>query len=273
VLGLAKVHFVDEKNKVDTWTDISVIAPIDDTGLSVDWSHGKAVTDVKDQLDKTSIPGSSFEELPEGLVKAKNYPVFEKSFSSSLYQNQVLNIFKCDELKLTSTPGETESSFRMRIAQALNEKRSEAAQKLQSKYADKEAKLVEKIKQCQGKLAEQKSKAGWKTAENIISVGSTLLGALFGRGITKGTISQTASSIKRAGRTGKESEAASQAQQECQNYQQQLDDLHAQMDNETRQLSSSLDPNTTPLDKIQVHPRKSDISVDKVVLIWWPGSF
>jgi len=42
------------------------------------------------------------------------------------------------------------------------------------------------------------------------------------------------------------------------------------MDNEAKQLSLSLDPNTTPLETLQVHPRKSDISIDKVAIIWWP---
>ena len=87
--------------------------------------------------------------------------------------------------------------------------------------------------------------------------------------MTKGTISQTGTSLRRASQISKDSQNATQAQEEVNAYQQQLQDLEAQMNNEISSLISNGDAGNIKVETTSVHPRKSDISVEKVALVWW----
>ena len=91
-----------------------------------------------------------------------------------------------------------------------------------------------------------------------------------GRGVTKGTISQTGTSIRRASRIGRESQTSSQAEEESEMYQKELNDLQAHLQQDIAQVTASYDPQTVKLETVKVRPRKSDITVEKIALIWWP---
>lgn len=265
VAGFAKLHFVDAKNNIDTWQDLCILSPVDDDGKNVRWEEGKNISDLKNQLEKTPLPNSSFENVPSGLLQEKNYAAFAKSLLASLYQNQTLTIFRAPDLGLTSRAGEAEGDFRASIDLASREKRDELIKKLRDKYADKISQLSEKLRRAQEKASQKQQQAGMQKAETMISVGTTLLGALFGKGLTKGTISQVGTSMRRAGKIEKGSQAATDAEVDVSTYQQQLDDL---LSEQQSQIAALTDINNVKIETITVRPRKSDISVEKVALIW-----
>lgn len=268
VLGIAKLHYIDSKSNVDLWQDICMVSQPDDDGKNVHWDEGKNLPEIKTHLEKDPVPNSTFEELPAGLMLEKNYAAFEKAFAATLYQSQELKIFRLPGLNLVSEAGESEGDFRSRINLKLREKRDEMVQKLRDNYAGRIATIKDKIRREQEKLAQKQHEAGLKTVETIISAGATLLGALFGGKVTKGTISQAGTSIRKAGRITKETQDASQAEDNLKVYQQQLEDLEAQLNKEITEMQASLDANTMNLETVSVKPRKSDISVEKVALVW-----
>lgn len=268
VVGLAKLHFVDSKNKVDTWQDICMILPSDDDGQTVHWEEGENEVEAKRLLENTPVADCTYEELPAGLMQKQNFVAFEKSFASSLYQNQTLTLYKSPDLNLNSDEGETEGAFRGRVALAIREKRDEMVAKLRAKYADKIATLTERMRRAEEKVSLQKKQAGIQIAETVISFGATILGAVLGKGVSKGTISQAGTSMRKVGKITKDSQIASQSEDNYNVIKQQLDDLNAQMQNEIDKISQE---NTDiKLDSIEIRPRKSDIAVEKVALVWCP---
>lgn len=268
VVGLAKLHFVDSKNKVDTWQDICMILPSDDDGQTVHWEEGENEVEAKRLLENTPVADCTYEELPAGLMQKQNFVAFEKSFASSLYQNQTLTLYKSRDLNLNSDEGETEGAFRGRVALAIREKRDEMVAKLRAKYADKIATLTERMRRAEEKVSLQKKQAGIQIAETVISFGATILGAVLGKGVSKGTISQAGTSMRKVGKITKDSQVASQSEDNYNVIKQQLDDLNAQMQNEIDKISQE---NTEiKLDSIEIRPRKSDIAVEKVALVWCP---
>jgi translation initiation factor 2B subunit (eIF-2B alpha/beta/delta family) len=52
--------------------------------------------------------------------------------------------------------------------------------------------------------------------------------------------------------------------------QQQFNDLQAQFDAEANELASQIDPLTEELMTIEIKPKKADISVQLVALVWVP---
>ena len=270
IAGFSKLHFVDAKNKIDTWQDICLIAPAEEDGKSILWEKGENVPEVKSYLEKTSAPQCTFDQLPAGLMQEKNYAAFEKSFGAYLYQNQELKIYQAPDLNMISKEGEPEADFRTRISLVLREKRDEMVKKLQDKYADKIAAVSEKIRRAQEKMSQKQQEAGMKKAETLISFGATVLGAFFGKGVTKGTISQAGTSMRRAGRITKESQEAAHSEEDYKSYQLQLESLQAELNKEIANLSTSGDSNSVRIETLSIRPRKSDISIEKVALVWCP---
>lgn len=268
IAGIAKLHFVDAKSKTDTWIDVCFALPADDDGKSVHWENGTNIPGLKNQLQKNPIPSSTFGELPPGLMQEKNYAQFAKDFVAALYQNQSLTIYQTTNPNMISKPEESEREFRVRVTQELREKRDELVHKLREKYAGKIATLQEKLKRAQERLSQKQEKAGLSKIQTMISFGAALLGALLGRGVTKGTITQTGTSLRRATQIGKESHDATIAEGDVSSYQQQLQDLQTQMDSELSAIAIS-DVNNISVDTTLVRPRKSDITVEKIALVWW----
>jgi hypothetical protein len=268
VLGIGKVHFVDAKNKVDVWQEICVAAPSENDGKSVDWEKGTVISQSKEYLGDKPDQDSTFEGLPSGLMEEKTYRSLEKIFAGFLYQNQIFSIFRISTLDMVSTSGESESDFRLRAAQALREKYEEQVKKVQEKYADKRTSITNKIQRAQSKLTVKQEKAGTQKLQTFISIGATLLGTMFGKGLTKGAISQTGSTLRRASQMGKESRQAADAEEEVKGYRQQLSDLDIEMNGEIAALSMSHSPENIPLEKFSIHPKKNDISIEKIALLW-----
>lgn len=270
VAGIAKLHFVNAKSKIDVWEDICFVAPVDAAGKEIRWEEGRNIPNLKNLLKKDPLPGSTFGDLPAGLMQEKNYPQFAKKFAEALYQNQTFTIYQTTNPTLISKAGESEKDFQIRIAQEMREKRDDLVKKLREKYSEKIASLSEKVRRAQEKMVQKQEKAQLQKTDTVISFGSAILGAIFGRRLTKGTISQTGTSMRRASRIGKDSRDAILAEQEFKNYQQQLQDLEAQMNSEISDLISKRDIEGIKVDTLSVRPRKSDITVEAVALVWWP---
>lgn len=268
IVGQAKLHFVDAKNKVDTWQNVFFIAPPSEDGESVRWDVGENRPEVQSVLEKTPWPDSSFKGIPPELFQ--NFNRFEKSFSTYLYEHQYLNLYRAPDVKLSSNTGESEADFRTRASLLMREKRDGDVAKLREKYQSKMKTLQSKLQQAQNKVEKEKEQASEQKRDTFISIGATLLGTLFGHKITKGTINQAGSSIKRAGKIQKESQDISRAEENYKNYQQQLMELESELNREIAQTVSSVDAANIKIETINIRLRKYDISIEKISLLWWP---
>ncbi|HEV8050977.1 MAG TPA: DUF87 domain-containing protein [Parachlamydiaceae bacterium] len=269
VLALAKLHFVDLKNKIDAWNDICMIVPPDEDGQSLRWEDGKNDLDAKRMLESTPLPDAKFDELPAGLMQKQSYAAFEKNFATYLYQSELYKIYKAADLNLISNEGETEGVFRARAALAMRERRDELIAKIRSKYSDKIATLTERIRKNEEKMSIQKKQTFMRIVEAIISFCAMVLSALMGKRLTQGTITQTGTSMRKVGRITKESQETSQTEGNINATQQQLDDLKSQMKDEIDKLIQQ-NADDLVLETVDIRPRKSDISVEKVALVWCP---
>lgn len=268
IMGIGKLHYVDAKNKIDTWQEISVLTSIDDDGKNVLWETSDLIPDLKSQLDKQALPNSTFMLLPSGI--AKNYNSFQKSFMAYLYQSQPLTLYQAVQAGLTSKPGETEGEFRIRLSTLLKEQHDDALAKLESASIGKIKIMEERINRMEGKAADVQHKALWQKINAFISFLAALLGILFGKKITKGTLSQTGTTLRRAGKISEGSQAVGRVENELTSVQQRLEDQQSQLDEEKRNLAIKFDPDKATVESVKIPPRKSDIAVEKIALVWWP---
>jgi hypothetical protein len=272
IAGFAKLHYVDAKLGVDEWRTSAWLAPIAKNGNEVLWAEAEQIADLKARLTSSPIPGATFAELPAAAMRAASFTAWGKALAAHLYESSRADVLTCDALKITSAPGEPEGEFRSRLALAVREKRDAAVEQLRRKYAPKLQALDDRERRAQERVAREKSQLSDQKLHAALSIGASLLGALMGRKTLSATnIGRATSAARAATRVGRESGDVNRADDNLEVIRQQRADLQRQFEADASALESSLDAATVSLRKAAITPRKSDISVGEVALVWVPN--
>ncbi|HQE91461.1 MAG TPA: ATP-binding protein [Anaerolineae bacterium] len=271
LLGAARVHFVDTRLNIDLATDIVAVTPIVDTPLPVDWEQAQTLDLAVTDLEKTGEPDASYGTLPAAAAQARNYTAWNRDFTTWVYGTQRLTLLRSPALKQTSEPGESERDFRLRMQQLAREQRDGAVDALRQKYAPRLTALQERLRKAQQAVEREQSQARQAGLQTAVNVGSTLLGALMGRkAVSASTVGKAATTAKSVGRASQQREDVARAEETVEVLQKQLADLQAEFDAETARLTASIDPLTEELTPVIVKPKKTDITVPLVSLVWMP---
>ncbi len=272
VAGLARLHFVDAKAGVDAWQQVAYAAPLADDGTAVEWTEARPIADLKARVDPGPAADSGFMDPPAAAVRAASYAAWGKTLGAHLYETARLDLSVCDALKIASQPGESEGDFRTRIAQALRERRDEAVAKLREKFASKLRTLEDQLRRAQDRVARENAQYSQQKMQSAISIGATVLGAIFGGGrrIGAGNIGRAAGALRTTGRLGREKGDVDRAEDSVEVLQQRLGELQAQCEAQIEELLRANDAASVAVRTIQVPARKSDIAVGTVALLWVP---
>jgi len=271
IIGAAKVNFADAKTKVNTSQSKVFLTAVTDDAIPVIWDNAEEIEIPASDLEKSVQGEAQFSDLPSAANQAKNYSVWNKDFTNWLYGSQTINLLRSPTLKQVSGPNEDERDFRIRMQQMARETRDDMVESLRSKYAPKMASLQERLRKAQVAVQKQEEQAGQAKLQTALSIGATLLGAFTGRKtFSTSTISRATGAARRAGRAFEESGDVSRAGDTVESIQQQLIDLQAQFDSESAAMAQKVDPLTEALETISVKPKKTDILVQLVSLVWAP---
>ena len=271
LLGGAQVRFSDSKANVDVTEDVTVLAPIAEGAVPVDWDHATGAALALSDLEQVPAEGAQFSNLSAAAGKAKNYDAWGKDFSSWLFRNQTVDLLRSPSTKEVSRPGESERDFRVRLQQSGREQRDTQAGSLRQKYAPKIAALQDRIRRAAQMVDRQHTESRSSQLQAAISVGATILSAFLGRkAISATTIGKATTAIRGAGRVIKESQDVGQAEENMGALQQQLAALEAQFKSETESLAAATDPLNEKLETVSLTPTKANIAVKLVALAWTP---
>jgi hypothetical protein len=271
VFGVARVTFADAKAKVDVTEEAAFAAPIKDEAVPVNWEDSVAMEVAVSDLERTPQEGAHFAELPAVAAKPKNYASWGKNYGTWLYGTQSLALFLSPAIGLCSKPGEPERDFRIRLQQSAREQRDQMMAQIRQKYAPRVAALQERIRRAQAAVMREQEQARQQKVQTAISFGTTLLGAMLGRKtISTATLGRATTAARGVGRSVKESRDVGQAEETVQVLQQQLADLNAEAEAAVADLQSRVDPLTEALESISIKPKKTNISVQLVTLVWAP---
>jgi hypothetical protein len=267
LLGLAKLHFVDAKAQVDAWADAALLASIAEDGA---WDAAEDLGE-RPELETEPDAKAAFDSLPAAASQPKGYAAWAKNLAECLYRTKTLDLYSCPSLRLMAKPGESEGDFKVRVQQAAREKRDAAVDALRAKYAAKQATLRSQEQRAAERVAREQAQASQQTMQTAISVGATLLGALFGRkSLSVGSIGRATTAARGVGRTMKERQDVGGAEQGVETVRQKLADLEAELQSEIQQITDANDLDKIAIRSASVKPRKSDIAVEGVSLVWVP---
>lgn len=269
LLGEARLHFVKSTQKVDVWNDLmllSVLADADDV-----WSDAKICRDDDLDFDDEADPKATYGKVISEATNKKSYTTWQKDLKNHLYREHDLPMWRCSKLRTYSKPDETEGDFRARLVHVAREKRDADLEKLRKKYAPRLERLEERIRKAEHRIEREESQYSNQRTSTMISLGATLLGAVFGRKLASATnISRAGSTVRRAGRMSSEKGDIRRAKEDVEKLEGELEEMEAEFQEATEQLKQDANPVDFELDECPIRPRKSDIQISDLVLVWTP---
>ena len=271
LLGSSQVRFSDSKSGIDSTQEVTVLAPIGEGAVAVDWDHAVVADLAVADLEQAPDDSGQFLALPASASKAKSYADWNKDFGGWLFRTQKVELLKGPSTKDVSRPGESERDFRVRLQQSGREQRDKGAESLRQKYASKITTLQDRIRRAEQQKEKQQTESRSSQVQAAISVGASILGAFLGRKtISAANISRATTAIRSASRVMKESQDVGVAEENVAALQQQLAELEAQFKLESEALAAATDPVNEKLDSVSIKPTKSNIAVKLVALAWMP---
>ena len=271
LLAGAKLHFVDPRYSIDAWQTMQLLAPLSNDGSEVLWSEARDATALRAQAATAPLGNAGYYSPPAAALRAESYANWTKSLAAHLYEAGRTELFYCESLKLAANLHESEGDFRARLALRLRETRDAQVEVLRASYAPKLATLQQRLQSAQARAAREHSQATQQTLQTIVSVGSTILGAFFGRrAASVTTVGRAATAIRSATRIGQERQDATHADESVASVEQAQQQLQADCEAALNELKSKLDPSAVTLQKVSVAARKSDIAIADLAVAWLP---
>jgi Helicase HerA, central domain len=271
VLGVADVSFASVKYGITEQRRVLLLASIDDGPIALDWDTAERIELDPSALERGPRDRSVFGTLPKAAGSAKSYAAWSKAFQKWIVTNEQVALLQSASMKLTSSPGESERDFRIRLQQVAREARDAKVETLRGKYATKLTSLQERIRRAEQAVQREQQQASQAKMDTVISVGSAILGAVFGRGkISAGAVGKVGTAARGMGRAAQQSGDVTRANESVQALQQQYADLEAQLQGDIDALGASFDAQTESLTPVPIKAKSGDVHVQFVALAWVP---
>ncbi|MBI3684781.1 MAG: DUF853 family protein [Acidobacteria bacterium] len=269
--GSAEVKFLDPKRNVDLTRRLHILAPITTDATPVSWEDAEETEVTEEELENAPAEGASFLELPPAVPKPKSWTSWNKDFVNWLFATGKLDLFQSPTLGAISKQEETERDFRARLQLMAREQRDAEVEGLRRKYSPKLATLEEKIRRAGQKIEKEKQESQSAVLEGALSIGTGLLGALFGSRKVSTAVGKAAGAARGVGRMRRQSQDVAFAEENLETLHQQYADLEAELREKTQELHSAADPATEKFEVVTVRPKKMNIAVRVCGLAWVAG--
>ena len=268
VMAVARLHFVNTAAGVDSWETRTWLAPMSDTEPRPDWSAADVVA-TKVATATTGNSAAGYLPIPAALLRAENYAQWRRQLVSHAYETCTIDVMQSSLLKGSVVSGGSEADFRARMAVSLREKRDAAVDAMKRKYGPRLQTLQDQIRRARERSDRERSQLSQQKMSTAISVGTSILGALFGRkGFGVGDVSRIGTAARSAGRIGRESQDVDRAEESLDVLQKRYDDLEQEVARETATLQQQFSADNVQVERVTVKARKSDIDVIDIALAW-----
>lgn len=269
LLARARLHHVSAKEGVDAWRDVGLLAAIPDAG-EPSWADAEVVDLTTLHLATAPEDAARFAAIPSSAAQAKTLAGWGKDLSSHLYQSSPLTLLRCAAPEATSKPGESEGEFRGRLTHLAKEERDRMIDEIRDRALPKVQRLEERIRTAETRVRREEGQYSQHRTQAAISVGATILGAIFGRRSMAGSLGRATTALRGTSRAAEQKDDISDAQGSVEALRQQLAAVEAEVETQVQALGDRLDPAALVVEPFDVAPRKADISVAPLSLAWTP---
>ena len=261
LLREATVHFALSKANVEGSRKVIRVNAI--LEKEIDWDETNRVEE-QDLMEKPE-EGRGFAELPGYAMNAKNYKAVEKDFSDALYREEREEILFCPALKVYGNMGESDGEFRLRISQEAREQRDASLAEIREDAAKKIRTLEGRLRAAEAKLSKEEAEARSAKMQAGISVLGSIMKSFFGRKVGSRS---TSSSVTKATTAYKQHQDVAGAEDKVETLEEDIQLIQQATEAELAKVTASFDPSALMIEKEVLKPRRTDVKVERVALLW-----
>lgn len=268
LLASTQLHYVHAKAGIDAWFDRVLLAPLTEGTPAELWA-GSHVVDPRQLVSRTEpLAPKGWLGIPRGALTASRLKAVQSALKTHLFQTSPMTIGHCPSTKLWSQVSESYDQFVARVQQGSRELRDRELAKLREKWGKKLDRARAEVRKAEERVAREKGQARSAQLDTALGVGTTVLGALFGRGTVSGHASRAATAARKASRAAQQGSDLQRAEQQLREAQGALEELEAQVAAETRALQEA---DVAPsIASVAVAPRKGDLQIARFAFAWVP---
>jgi type IV secretory pathway TrbL component len=146
---------------------------------------------------------------------------------------------------------------------AAREARDAAIDKVKAKYQPKLDALAAKQRTAQDRIAREQAQASAATTDSAISIGASVLGALFGG--RRGSVGKVASAARSVSRTAAQRDDVARAQATATQLGDQRGELERELAEDVAELQARPEPE---VETVELKPKKGDTTVTQLSILW-----
>ena len=266
LLFSCSVHYLYTLKNVDLKENINFKIYLDEKATEINFDEKEDVLIYSfDEKEKTN---SFYYELPSFIQNEKELKLLERDFADYVYRNFKLTLYKNDTLKISSKQYESLDDFKIRIQDRLNEQIDEKIENLKQKFEKENTLLEQKISKLFEKLKKEEQDSISATTNSIISIGTSILGAFFGKSSKTAIVSKVATSSRGVSKALKERSDIKTVQGEIDALQSLQDGLEEKLKIEIEKINDEFNISKYTIDEFFIKPKRTDIYDIKIELLW-----
>lgn len=266
--GEAEVSFVDRRREVEYREEIRWRVALPSSG-DPDWRDAEEVD--RDPTMEPSDPDAAWDPVPTAASTEKALRRWKKDLSEVLYRDRRLELLEADDLEMVSRPGESERDFRIRLADRAREVRDQESDELREKAEKKLETLAGRVRRAEERVEKEKEQASQSRVSAVVELGSSVLGAFLGRKkLSVTNVRRASRAVKGFGRSAKEGADVERAEEKLEDLQDDVLEMEQELESDLAALAERWDPLRLELKKVEVAPRRQDVAVREVALLWSP---
>jgi hypothetical protein len=267
----ARVHIINNKLGITHAQSLAHVIELQEDMNAALWYQANELPAELGQLGRQPSEDASYLQLPAASVQGKRLASLAKGYIDFLSKQHQLTLWKSNLLKQSSQPGEPERDFRIRLQQLAREQRDFEVARLRQRFATRIGTLQRQLMRAEQRVEREQEQYGQQKVQTAISVGATLLGAVFGRKtISIANLGRATTAARGATRISREKEDIERAQQQKEATRAQLDAIEKQLSEDADRLAQTYDPLAETLQEVIVRPAKADILLQDFGLLWIP---
>lgn len=269
LMAIGKVRFYDQKRNVDRAITKSLLATTPDDFGRINWDQTLPVKGWESSLlnepDHPDNINVNYLPIPDSSNSKKELTKLEKEFSDWLYNNESYTILEHDKFDIYQSEDESAEAFRMRLLQLIREERDEDLDELQDKYKAKFERINDKIQDEEQDLEEAQADVRGRRTEEIVGMAETIFSVF----VRRRSRSMSSTLTKRRMRQ-KANQKVEESKEDLDELFDDYQDLEAELKSKMESISLKWDDVAHDIAEKDIKPRRTDVKVEPIMLVWIP---
>jgi hypothetical protein len=260
VLGKAVIHFQDKNTQLNKDQERGLILFPSEL---LSWDKAQ---EINLSLETNPESKAKFNEVPENINDPKDFNELKKSFTDFLFYNSNFKLYHSPLLKIYSKSSESKADFILKINQIARETRDEEVDKIEQKYAKELEKLKVKLSKSQDTLIKKQSAASSLKQEALLSAGESVVGMFMGRRSTR----SASKAMNKYQKSKTVTADIDKAQKDIVSINKEMESLENELKMRIEEIKQKREKEINEIKEVVIQPKKSDIELKMVSLVWIP---